>query len=101
MGTWRELQTLLETLLGSRHVYFNPPSSIKMEYPAIVYSRNNIRMSHADNQVYRKTNRYQVIVVSRYPDEPVVDKISSLPMCSYDRSYASDNLYHEVFNLYY
>ena len=38
MGTRLELQNKLEELLGSRHVYFQPPESVKMEYPAIKYS---------------------------------------------------------------
>lgn len=101
MGTRLELQKLFEQILGSRNVYFNPPESVKMEYPAIKYSRDDIRVQHADNLVYRKTNRYQVVVISRYSDDSIIENIISLPMCSYDRHYIADNLHHDVFTLYY
>lgn len=37
-----DLQYLLENILGSRHVYFQPPETVKMNYPAIVYSLDGI-----------------------------------------------------------
>ena len=33
-----ELQTLLEELLGSKNVYYQPPNNLSMSYPAILYS---------------------------------------------------------------
>ena len=47
-----ELQTLLEEILGSRNVYFQPPESVKMNYPAIVYSLDDIENSFANDGVY-------------------------------------------------
>ena len=47
MGTRIELQSKLEELLGSRQVYYQPPETVKMEYPAIVYSKSNIRTARA------------------------------------------------------
>ena len=35
------LQTKLEDLLGSKHVYYQPPENLKMEYPAIRYSKSD------------------------------------------------------------
>ena len=32
-----DLQKLLVEVLGSKNVYFQPPESVKMKYPAIVY----------------------------------------------------------------
>ena len=43
MKTRLELQNKLEELLGFRHVYYQPPESVKMEYPAIRYSKSMIR----------------------------------------------------------
>ena len=58
MRTRLELQSFLEEILGSRNVYFQPPTSFKMEYPAIVYARKNIINTFADNNVYGQyTNR--------------------------------------------
>ena len=101
MGTRLELQSKLETLLGSRNVYYQPPESKKMEYPAIRYSKSNIRITHANDAKYSKNNRYELIVIAKDPDHEVIDKLLELPYCSYDRRYMADNLYHDTFTLYY
>lgn len=101
MGTRIELQRKLEELLGSAHVYYQPPESVKMEYPAIVYSKSSIKGFHADNMKYLTTNRYEIIVIDRMPDNDVITRLLKLPYCSYDRNYKSDNLNHDVLTLYY
>lgn len=95
------LQTELETILGSRNVYFQPPSSVRMQYPAIVYSRKDIEKRSANDGVYQKLPSYEVILIDKNPDSKFVDKILELPYCSFDRHYESDNLNHDVFTLYY
>lgn len=101
MGTRLELQSELEARLGSRNVYYQPPESKKMEYTAIRYSKSNIQTTHANNAKYSKRKRYEIIVIARKPDDPVIDRLLDLPYCSYDRHYVADNLYHDVFTLYY
>lgn len=101
MASRLELQTVLENLLGSRNVYYQPPSSINMNYPAIVYSRKTIDNVHAGDIVYGQFNAYEVIVIDEDPDSEIVDTISQLPTCRFDRHYESDNLNHDVFTLYF
>lgn len=101
MASRLDLQDMLENILGSRNVYYQPPSSVQMAYPAIVYSRSEIDNSHADNSVYKQSNVYEIIVIDEDPDSDVVVEISKLPRCRYDRHYVSDNLNHDVFTLYY
>lgn len=101
MASRLELQSKLEELLGTRNVYYQPPESIKIRYPAIVYFKNNVVNRYANDGRYLKKNRYEIIVISKKPDESVIDKIMDLPYCSYDRSYKSDNLYHDVLILNY
>ena len=101
MASRIELQSKLEELLGSRNVYYQAPESEKMGYTAIVYSKDKIKITHANNAVYSKRNRYSLIVISKKPDDPVIDKLLEMPYCSYDRQYKSDNLYHDVLTLYY
>ena len=101
MASRLELQTKLEELLGSRNVYYQPPESVKIEYPAIVYSKSDIRTTHANDAVYSKRTQYSLIVISKKPDEPVIDKLLSIPYCSYDRPYKSDNLNHDVLTLHF
>ena len=101
MASRLELQSKLEELLGSRHVYYQPPETLKLEYPAIVYSKSKIETVKADNSTYLKRIRYDVIVIDKRPDNPVIDKIMGLPYCSYDRYYVSENLNHDSLTLYY
>ena len=76
-----ELHELLCGLLGSRHVYFQPPESVKMRYPAIVYNLDYIENKHADDGVYLSNRRYQVIAIDANPDSELIEKIASLPTC--------------------
>lgn len=101
MASRLELQNKLEELLGSRNVYYQPPESIVMEYPAIIYNKIKPDTKHANDKVYIKTNCYEIIVISRKPDNPVISMIENLPMCEWDRHYKADNLNHDVLTLYF
>lgn len=101
MGNRIELQELLEKLLGVKHVYYQPPESLKIQYPAIVYFKSNIKTTKANNKTYSKKTRYDITVIDKLPDNPVIDKLMELPYCSYDRPYKSDNLNHDTLTLYY
>ena len=101
MASRLELQTKLEELLESRNVYYQPPETVTLEYPAIVYSKNNIRNVHANDAVYKSDKQYTLTVIAKKPDNPVIDELLKLPYCSYDRNFKSDNLYHDVLTLYF
>lgn len=101
MASRIELQKELESLLGSRHVYYQSPETVKMEYPAIRYSKSNINTKFANDKPYTHKNKYEIIVIDRKPDNPVIDKILNMSMSSYDRHFTADNLHHDVITLYY
>ena len=101
MASRNDLQKELESLLGVRHVYYQTPESVKMEYPAIRYSRSDIDTRFANDKPYTHKNRYEIIVIDKKPDNPVIDEILKLPMCTYDRHYTADDLHHDVMTLYY
>ena len=101
MASRLELHAELKRLLGSDNVYYQPPESSKMVYPAIRYTRNNISTTYADDSMYSMKNRYEIIVIAKLPDHEVINKLLALPYCSYDRHYAADNLNHDVLTLYY
>jgi hypothetical protein len=101
MKTRDSLQEVLEEILGSEFVYFQPPTNIKMSYPCIVYSRSTGRTRFADNSPWRYTTRYRIQLISKNPDNEAFDKLKDLEMCSYDRHYTADNLHHDCFNIYW
>lgn len=95
------LQTTLENILESRNVYYQPPESVKMQYPAIVYFRNSIENNHANDSVYNQNVSYEIIVIYKDPDSEIPLAVSQLPLCKFNRRYTADNLYHDVFTLYF
>ena len=101
MGRRTDLHDIFVAILGSNHVYFQPPASVRLEYPCIIYehSRNNTRF--ADNVPYSITRQYTVTAIDRNPDSKIPDEIAKLSMCTMDRSYTADNLNHYVFTIYY
>lgn len=102
MGRRLELQAELESLLGSRNVYFQPPPSIAMKYPAIRYQTNDIDSQFGDNKSYINMTQYQITCISLDPDDPLPAKlIEHFSYCTFDRWYAADQLNHNVLVLYY
>lgn len=101
MAKRQQLQSELETLLGSKNVYYQSPSSVNMGYPAIRYEKADIDTRYANNKKYINKTLYNITVIDRVPDNPVIEKILELPFSSYDRSYTSNNLNHDVIKLYY
>ena len=96
-----ELHSVLQELLGSSNVYYQPPESIKMQYDAIRYSKKTVDSKYANDRKYSMIDCYEIIVISRLPDNPVIKKLLSLPYCSYDRPYVADNLHHDVLTIYW
>lgn len=95
------LQTLLETILGSSEVYFQPPSTVRMSYPAIVYNVDGLDTQWADNLAYRQDVEYQVVFITRDPDDETWRALGRLPKSSLARRDVVDNLYHYYFTLYF
>jgi hypothetical protein len=96
-----ELQQILVDLLGSSNVYFQPPPTLVMSYPCIVYKREDMEIRHANDHPYKHMKRYSITVIDRNPDSEIPDKIAELPMVRYDRFYTAENLNHDVFQLFF
>lgn len=101
MGQRLDLQNLLVGILGSGEVYFQPPPTVQMEYPCIVYKRDSEATEYADDLPYHRRKRYQVTVIDPDPDSAIPDLVGALPLCTFDRHYTADNLNHDVFKLYF
>lgn len=102
MGRRSDLGKKLEAVVGCDRVYFQPPPSIKLNYPCIVYSQSNGKTTFAENMPYTFTKKYMVTLIDRNPDSTFVRQIAmSFPMCVMDRSYTADGLHHYVFTIFY
>lgn len=91
----------LVDILGSSEVYFQPPASVSLSYPCIIYSLSSTWDLYADNLFYAGKKRYQIMLITRDPDTPFFDKIRNLPLCGFDRAYVADNLHHFVFEIFW
>jgi len=100
MASRLELHEELVKALGSRNVYFQPPESIKMKYPAIVYERNDIKNKHGDDDIYLQCYQYKVTVIDYDPDSEIIKRISRIKMSRFNRHFVSDGLNHDVFTIY-
>jgi hypothetical protein len=96
-----DLHSILVNLLGSNHVYFQPPSNVEMVYPCIVYKLAAFDTKYANNKLYNFRKRYEITVIDQDPDTGIPDKVLKLPLCRFDRPYVFENLNHYVFDLYY
>lgn len=101
MASRLELQELLEDILGkSTDVWFQPPPSVELNYPAILYHLADIYTEKADNINYRKKKRYVVTLIHRDPDNTIVDNMIEKGF-AFDRFYAKEGLNHYVFMIYF
>lgn len=96
-----DLHTILVEILGSPNVYFQPPPSIFMKYPAIVYRRDDVDTIYSNNKPYINTKRYQITVIDQNVDSDIPSRIAELPSCIFDRFYTAENLNHDVFNIFF
>ena len=102
MANRLELHEEFCDILGNRNAYFQPPASIKLNYPCIVYSMSSVNKQNANDKMYKSMNEYKVVVIDSDPDSEIPNKIiAHFPMCRFDRAYTSDNLNHSALSLYY
>ena len=85
---------------GDRHIYLNPPPSVRIRYPAIRYSLNKIDSKYANDGSYTMAPSYQVILIDDDVDTKYLEPILRIPHCRFDRFYIAGNLNHWVFTIY-
>ena len=95
------LQATFEEILGSRNVYFQPPASVSMNYPAIRYELKDFRNRSANNSSnYITSTGYECVLIMKVPDTEYLQKIFKIPYCKFGRYYRADNLHHYTFTIY-
>ena len=85
---------------GSGHIYFQPPETVKIVYPAIVYELSGVPIRHADNRPYKTSKQYRITAIDKDPDSALPDRIAELPTVRFERFFVSDNLNHWVFTIH-
>lgn len=91
-----------ELLKFMPNVYFQPPSTITMTYPCIVYNKTGKFKNDANDGIYLSIQEYQLMLIEKNPDSTVADDIEKyFKYCVIGQYYTVDNLYHTTLNLYY
>ena len=103
MKTRNDFHQELVKALGTPYVYYQPPEGLIMHKGnRIIYSREEIDFSQADNKKYIGHSKYSVTLVSKNPDWTLVEDILHMfQYCRHDRHYVADNLNHDVYIIYY
>lgn len=102
MASRLDFQTKLESILGSRNVYFQPPESIKLNYPCIIYKLNNVDVKNADDSSYIINKSYQVTLIHRDPDnETMNDILLGFKHVKLNNYFTSENLHHYVYTIFF
>jgi hypothetical protein len=96
-----DLQAKFEKILGSRNVYFQPPASVSMRYPAIKYDFKDLKTKSANNSsMYIMSTGYECVLIMKEPDTEYLKEIFKIPYCRFGRYYKADNLHHYTFTIY-
>lgn len=101
MAEREQLHAILTEILGSSNVYFQPPSTIQLSYPCIIYQRQAKQELFANDALYLSKKRYSITVVDKNPDSEIPDKIAELKLTTFDRHFVADGLHHDVYSCYY
>ena len=96
-----EIQSILENILGSRNVYYQPPASIKINYPAIIYSLESMTNDHASNGVYLTKKAYKVVYIDSNPDNEMISVLNNVIHSTFNSHYVFDNLHHYAYTIYF
>jgi len=96
-----DLHAILVAILGSNNVYFQPPPTVQLRYPCIIYKRDDVQTEYANDKPYTRTKRYQITVIDPNPDSVIHEAVGELSLSSYDRFFTADNLNHDVYRLFF
>jgi hypothetical protein len=95
------LHSKLVEMLGSPNVYFQPPPTIVLKYPCIIYKLDDVTSIHANNLRYSGSKRYLLTFVDKNPDTTIYEKVFDLPYSAFETSFIKDNLNQHICSLYW
>lgn len=89
----KSLRAILRETAGCQ-VYYNPPETLKMEFPCIRITDTSLSHKKANNNKYIRIRGYSAIYFTRVCDDPVIWELDKLPYIDWGSSYrGSNNLY--------
>jgi len=85
---------------SDKRVWFQPPATVRLTYPCIVYKLNDMPPTFANNNPYQIEHEYELTVIDQDPNSVLRERVAQLSKCRLSRIFESDNLHHYVFHIY-
>lgn len=95
-----ELHQRLCSIMETGNIYYQPPSNIRIQYPAIIYELSDVQNVYANSGHYFKKFRFKVTLITKDPTNDINDELMKLPYVSMSSFFCSDNLNHFVYDVY-
>lgn len=96
-----DVQSLLEEVLGSNHVYFQAPPNTGMTYPCIVYQYIRTMAKNADNTPYIVTGYWEIHHMYKSIKNDLKEKmIYACPYMAHNNRIVKDGVYNDYYTLY-
>lgn len=89
-----KLEGIMEECGEEPHLYFQPPESVRLAYPCMVYHLRTLTSRSADNRPYVKYISFDITYITRSPASKVPARMLEEPLFSFDRYYTAENLHH-------
>lgn len=96
-----EFHAMLEEKSGISNVYYQPPATIAIQYPCLIYVKSKDQIDFANNIHYLDRELYKVTAIYKDADSTLPDTISKIPFSRFDMYYTAENLHHDVYNIYF
>lgn len=98
-----DLHNMIKSLTPTGwNIYFQPPESIKLSFPCIIYGRGEIDAKYADDKMYVGKRAYNVQIISRDPECTLAETLMmNISGCKSTGLSVIDNLYHDNLTIYY
>lgn len=95
-------QILTEAIRKSNEDYklfYNPTSNTILTYPCILYKRTGIRQRHADNVRYHSHEVYQITIIDKRVETPILPQLLENQYCVYENEFIVDNMHHTILKI--
>lgn len=96
------IHDILSEIPNVKKVYYQPPSSKKLEYPCIIYTLNSFRTKYSSNGRYLTFPEYTVTLIDKNPTSEIQKSLMDLSgdiYIKFDRVFTADNMYHWTYSL--
>lgn len=93
------LSGVMEECGEEPHVYFQPPESIKLVYPCIIYHISNIDTLYSSNLPYAHFISFETKYISKDSTSKVPNRLLKLPRSRFNTYYTAEKLHHYSYTI--